>query len=377
MARDMQRRKAEGGKRPSAPGDHTGGRDAAMPKFTSRPAASSAHRGFTLVEMLVVITIIGILASLGTVAVFKALEAAKRARIKVEITNLSNAIESYRLKFGDYPPSYVNGSDTFSQALVARHLSKAFPRCNVATEIAALPANSLTPAEALVFWLTSISKDPTRPLSAPTTDRQVLYDFDKTRLVVRKSRGDPTKPGGWYVSGSGASAVLQGYNLQVYLDQSGKNTPFAYFEARGYLGHAVQVPNSPLMLDDNPSQSQPQNWYPYLLEPWDINKSNSLDAGTNGPPQQDVQTDSSGWLPASYQKICANPKSFQIISAGLDGSFGGPGIPVQAKYNGKNVTLYYKSFPTGGVIGGYDPAGGDDDNITNFSEGQLGDAKPQ
>ena len=79
---------------------------------TNRLAAgpSTVRPAFTLVEMLVVITIIGILVSLGTVAIFKALEAAKRARIKVEITNLVSAIESYKLKFGDYPPSYFDVS---------------------------------------------------------------------------------------------------------------------------------------------------------------------------------------------------------------------------------------------------------------------------
>ncbi len=72
-----------------------------------RRSSFIAHRislGFTLVEMLVVITIIGILASLATVAAYKALEAAKRARITAELANLDGAVKAYKEKFGDYPP---------------------------------------------------------------------------------------------------------------------------------------------------------------------------------------------------------------------------------------------------------------------------------
>ncbi len=367
MASDMQRPAAAG--ELQAEGGRRNCRMSAVENQVFMPnrlaAGPTARRGFTLVEMLVVITIIGILASLGTVAVFEALKAAKRARIKVEITNLNSAIESYKLKFGDYPPSYINVADSDSAALLTRHLAKAFPRCNPTTELNAAftGLNGLTPAQALVFWLTSISKDPARPLSAPTTDRQVLFDFDKTRLISSVAG----QVGGWSVSGTGASAILNRYVPQIYIDQSGKNSPFVYFEARGYLGHAINT-SSPAYVP---------NCCPYLLEPWITNNHspNSIVAGTSGPPQQDVQTDSTGWLPTSYQKICANPKSFQIISAGLDGVFGGLGQPVSGvKYNNKTgLTLYYKSFPTGT---GYDTTGGDDDNLTNFSQGQLGDAKP-
>jgi prepilin-type N-terminal cleavage/methylation domain-containing protein len=360
MASEMQRRKAEGGRRNraqivvdrrGAPSYRLASGRAPSPRWSVRPA-------FTLVEMLVVITIIGILVALGTVAIFKALEAAKRARIKVEITNLTNAIESYKLKYGDYPPSYFDVSDPNCVATIQRHMQHCFPRSNWDTEKNFFPnGGRMTPAQALVFWLTSISKDPARPLSAPTTDRMVFFDFDKTRLVS----GIPNQVGGWTVTNN-----IPAYVPQFYVDQSGKNSPFVYMEARGYFGHAIQTPGS--------SQILVPNCYPYLLEPWDLNQNGKIDPGTTGPPQQDVQADGSGnWQPSSYQKICANPKSFQIISAGLDGSFGGQGLQTSGKNNGRNITVYYKSFPTGL---GYDTTGGDDDNLTNFSEGALGDAKP-
>ena len=285
MASDMQRRKAEGRRRNHRPTmvEHRGAP-------TNRLAAGPTVRpAFTLVEMLVVITIIGILVSLGTVAIFKALEAAKRARIKVEITNLVSAIESYKLKFGDFPPSYFDVSDPNCAAAIQRHMQHCFPRSNWDIEKNFFPnGGRMTPAQALVFWLTSISKDPARPLSAPTTDRQIIYDFDKTRLVS----GIPNQVGGWTVTNN-----VPAYVPQFYVDQSGKNSPFVYMEARGYFGHAIQTPGS--------SQILVPNCYPYLQEPWDLNQNGKMIRAPPALLEQDVQVDGSGnWQPSSYQKIC-------------------------------------------------------------------------
>src|SRR3990172_5813852 len=63
------------------------------------------HRGFTLVELLVVITIIGILASLITVAAVGALKRAQQARTKIETDQISEAVVNYQLKYNSYPPN--------------------------------------------------------------------------------------------------------------------------------------------------------------------------------------------------------------------------------------------------------------------------------
>jgi prepilin-type N-terminal cleavage/methylation domain-containing protein len=61
-----------------------------------RKAASrikgNPHSGFTLTELLVVITIIAILTSLITVAAVNALRTAKQARITMEMQLISNAL---------------------------------------------------------------------------------------------------------------------------------------------------------------------------------------------------------------------------------------------------------------------------------------------
>jgi prepilin-type N-terminal cleavage/methylation domain-containing protein len=61
-------------------------------------------RGFTLIEMLVVISIIGILAGM-TVGISRlASDKMRRSRIKAELQALVMAIEAYKAKYDVYPP---------------------------------------------------------------------------------------------------------------------------------------------------------------------------------------------------------------------------------------------------------------------------------
>jgi prepilin-type N-terminal cleavage/methylation domain-containing protein len=60
--------------------------------------------GFTLIEMLVVIAIIGILAGLLTVGATAAVKKNKLTRVSVQMKSIETAIEGYKAKFGFYPP---------------------------------------------------------------------------------------------------------------------------------------------------------------------------------------------------------------------------------------------------------------------------------
>lgn len=60
-------------------------------------------KGFTLVELLVVIMIIALLASMVAPNLFNKLEDAQRKTTKNQLANLSTALDSFRLDFGRYP----------------------------------------------------------------------------------------------------------------------------------------------------------------------------------------------------------------------------------------------------------------------------------
>ena len=72
-----------------------------IPAFKDR----SDNRGFTLVELLVVMVIIGLLAALVAPRLFPKLGKGKEAAAKAQIELLGQALDQYRLDVGDYPTS--------------------------------------------------------------------------------------------------------------------------------------------------------------------------------------------------------------------------------------------------------------------------------
>lgn len=59
--------------------------------------------GFTLIEIMVVLVIIGILMGLISAAVFKAMESAKISKAEADIATLETALCAYEADIGDYP----------------------------------------------------------------------------------------------------------------------------------------------------------------------------------------------------------------------------------------------------------------------------------
>ncbi len=130
---------------------------------------------FTLVEMLVVISIIGILVSLVTAAAMMARKKVKIAMGVHEMNQLDMALKMYRDKFGEYPPDFagVDGSlgvpaQNVSRRAIIKHLNTAFQRFpiiginealkwnHLQTQIKnawGVDINTLTPATAMMFWL--------------------------------------------------------------------------------------------------------------------------------------------------------------------------------------------------------------------------------
>ena len=74
-----------------------------MERIFRKNGIRSGQAGFTLVELLVVISIVGLLAGLMTVAIPRAMEAGKKAKVKGELTAIVAAVKAYKQEYGQWP----------------------------------------------------------------------------------------------------------------------------------------------------------------------------------------------------------------------------------------------------------------------------------
>ena len=81
------------------------------------------RKGFTLVEILVVVVIIGLLASIVVVNLIPQTEDARRRLAAVEINNIENALDIYYLHNGFYPTT-----DQGIEALVTKPTTNPQPK---------------------------------------------------------------------------------------------------------------------------------------------------------------------------------------------------------------------------------------------------------
>jgi prepilin-type N-terminal cleavage/methylation domain-containing protein len=303
------------------------------------------RRSFTLVEMLVVIAIIGILAAILVPTLYRVVVKARQNVIAQELNQLHLAIESYKQKFGDYPPDFssvtwrgnwndqANNELFNAQNIVVRHLRKAFPRHqeNLPEFFVDDNGKTMVPtaSEAIVFWLTQVCNDARFPLTSrdPNADPQlatpndpiVMFPFDESRgieTVVPASGQPPKRRVLWTLKKPiPNSQVNVKLPLYEYTPQHGKEAPYVFFDNRTYSVASYNV----------------------------VDKDSGMTIETV-LPYQSSKAATVDW---------ANKTTFQIISAGLDGEFGQTGTN--------------KVFPRGD---NYDiPA--DLDNIANFSDGKI------
>ncbi|MDB4475500.1 prepilin-type N-terminal cleavage/methylation domain-containing protein [Pirellulales bacterium] len=157
--------------------------------MSNHASALPQRSGFTLVELLVVITIIGVLAALITPAVFQARRSGQISAIKAEIDLLHMAMMHYKNEYGSFPPCT-------GLAAARSHVQRLFPR--VSSINAEVPATSVpTPQTALHDWLQGYSKNPTAPRTS--TPLVKLFEFDQSRVTTANQFHPREKTGSPYV----------------------------------------------------------------------------------------------------------------------------------------------------------------------------------
>nr|WP_145035090.1 type II secretion system protein [Caulifigura coniformis] len=363
-----------------------GGQPAAVQSAAGEPATEcsrgrSARRGFSMVELLIVITIIAILVSLLLVGVQAAVGRARVATVVSELKNLEQAIKAFESEFGMQPPSFIllyeRGSDwtandqwTRASRSIIRQLWKDYDFTqNVdfdgdGNTGGVYKTFRLTGAECLVFFLggmVSVDNSVTPPVYTPKGFSKVpanpfgrqaggalggarsgpFYEFKSTQLLSSTSTTTgSTNPEGMY----------------VYLDAiPGQTRPIQYFSSYGGSGYRVYGINGQLGAS-----------------------ASSTEAGDN-----EAFYDSFGWVytktpgSASTAPEPYNPNTFQLISPGLDGEYGDANLCggyVNATNGVQGVTTYLPpgTLPAGGTLA-KTPANiaRERDNITNFAGGEI------
>lgn len=374
-----------------------------------------AGRGFTLVELLVVIVIISILVGLVTGAAIQVRRTARQTVIRTEIEQFQLALEAYKTEYGEYPPDFSGLQDPRepirleAQHAVVRHLRKAFPRYPLppddpsttgvdegfvafASQLASaygIDASQLDPAAALVFWLGGLPDrvsgsmtpagfhaDPANPFQGGVPRKKPLFEFNKERYVaVESSPLNGTRYMRYYPAG----VTLSGNQGAAPVPAAEDRSPYVYFKARklavcgGRYEYAYSNSTDPrnatvfpAFYSHGPNNVTENVCVPYLGEypgpaPYFLS-----DAGKPAPNVTDVSN--TGLASPDHIRRWRNLETFQIIAPGVDGRYGN--LDPQNNDPSQLDRYRFRFTKTGHNFG---PDRHDFDNLTNFTSGTLED----
>ena len=377
-----------------------------------RHRSTRPRPGFTLVELLVVIVIIGILMGLLIPAIAAVRTTIAVGAVQSDLNNLDSAVEAYRSKYGEYPPDFSDWNlvrahyQRVFPDIAASELSLLFALCddvpdgantyaNLSDDQAYTGAGNYLPAvmdrsEALVFTLGGYSSDPQHPFtgtggpltlvpgagSGPTSSNGVTnvtryqynvdrnpgpFPFGSDRLSLSKVDAAELIAGETRLASTDEEVLAElGFcgaihaSVDVFPTYSRERgeSPFVYFDSRTYThfgpGVAVQNANGG-QLNGFVTYADDQ---PSIVRPIlsdDLN-TNLVPGSSGYPTTPGLQ--GGGSLAAIRQYRFHGENTFQILSPGLTGNYGllGDNDNANDSRDPTNAIATYWLYPSGRLL---------------------------
>ncbi len=243
----------------------------------------ASRGGFTLVELLIVITIIGILATLTTAAVIKAIGKGDELRLRNEISQLASSVEAFKQHFhvGYVPDRIVLPPGADPSGATQQYFKSLWPRLN--------PAVLLNDSFSHTYW------------GVPTGQTWVLQGDQCLVFFLGGTADAGGNRIGWSTDGTDPMKQTGSRVSPFFAFPTDRLRVFSGPNRFGYPSFVDVIGSSPYLYF---STGRADNNYQNAI---------TLAAGTITPYQ------------ISSTRF-ANPTGFQIVSAGRDGVFGPGGL---------------------------------------------------
>ena len=351
------------------------------PTQTSSARIGGHRFGFTLVEILVVIAIIGILIAALSAAVIPALKRAQEAAVQTEMKQIELELENFKTQFGFYPPSFeqFQRTDVFtdpnpSMATVQAEANQLLPYLNKISPNHREAGPSAVPGRAtngwrriddwwlavgrnlgqsniVPFWLSGLCASKQYPLTGgllpPSGSTDPLEYIPAGFGVNRFANGNNI------VDASGNALTLPRNNFFDFkpgqlVAADGNGNFFGYARYTGGRGADEINPDGTITQQTMQYRDAP-SYIPYNVKitAAPMTTANATIPGIAYHVDSNV---SATWQDGS--KSFANPNSFQICTTGMDAKLGIPSNPLDSG----NLLLQ---------------GAGSEDNLCNFSDGRL------